>query len=150
MNASHRSSTQARCSGFTPVPSAPGLTIANRTFLAGTPASQLPDWIARLGEAGLADFTDKNQDGVISAAELLVSRDVFEAASLSQSEAEYQQFQLRGVEKAVKALPLERASHLQKIILHWNDGTGHTQTWDNINAASYNPSHGIGSYAEGT
>ena len=52
--------------------------------------------------------------------ELLVSRDVFEAASLSQSEAEYQQFQLRGVEKAVKALPLERASHLQKIILGSN------------------------------
>jgi len=43
--------------------------------LAGTPASQLPDWIARLREAGLADFTDKNQDGVISSAELLVSRD---------------------------------------------------------------------------
>lgn len=43
--------------------------------LAGTPASQLPDWIARLREAGLADFTDKNQDGVVSAAELLVSRD---------------------------------------------------------------------------
>ena len=43
--------------------------------LAGTPASQLPGWIARLAEAGLADFTDKNQDGVISAAELLVSRD---------------------------------------------------------------------------
>jgi len=43
--------------------------------LAGTPASQLPDWIGRLREAGLADFTDKNQDGVISTAELLVSRD---------------------------------------------------------------------------
>ena len=43
--------------------------------LAGTPASQLPDWIGRLREAGLADFTDKNRDGVISTAELLVSRD---------------------------------------------------------------------------
>jgi hypothetical protein len=37
-------------------------------------------------------------------------------------------------------------NHLQKIVLHWNDGADHTQTWDNINASSYNPSHSIGSY----
>jgi cation/acetate symporter len=43
--------------------------------VAGSPASQLPDWIGRLSDAGLADFSDKNGDGVIGAAELLVSRD---------------------------------------------------------------------------
>jgi len=43
--------------------------------VAGSPASQLPDWIGRLSDAGLADFSDKNGDGVIGAAELLISRD---------------------------------------------------------------------------
>ncbi len=43
--------------------------------IAGTPASRLPEWLGRLADAGLVDFTDKNGDGVIGAAELLVARD---------------------------------------------------------------------------
>jgi len=43
--------------------------------VAGSAVSQLPDWIARLHDAGLAEFSDANGDGVIGAAELLVSRD---------------------------------------------------------------------------
>ena len=40
-------------------------------------------------------------------------------------------------------------NHLKKIVLHWNDGSDHTQTWDNINAGSYSPSHSIGSFSGG-
>lgn len=43
--------------------------------VAGTAPSQLPDWIGPLRDAGLADFGDKNADGVIGANELLVLRD---------------------------------------------------------------------------
>ena len=43
--------------------------------VAGSPASQLPDWIDRLRDAGLADFSDSNNDGVIASSELLVIRD---------------------------------------------------------------------------
>ncbi len=39
---------------------------------------------------------------------------------------------------------------LDRIELHWDDGTTHTQTWDSINAASSSPSHGIGPFAAGT
>lgn len=43
--------------------------------IVGTTPAQLPGWISGLRGAGLADFTDQNADGVIGAAELLVSRD---------------------------------------------------------------------------
>lgn len=43
--------------------------------IVGVPPSKLPGWIAGLREAGLADFSDKNGDGVIGASELLISRD---------------------------------------------------------------------------
>ncbi len=43
--------------------------------LVGTPMSRLPGWIGGLRDAGLADISDRNADGVISAAEILVSRD---------------------------------------------------------------------------
>ena len=43
--------------------------------LVGTPLSRLPGWIAGLRDAGLADISDRNGDGVISASEVLVSRD---------------------------------------------------------------------------
>jgi len=43
--------------------------------IVGSTPSQLPGWIAGLRDAGLADFSDSNNDGVISAAEMLVSRD---------------------------------------------------------------------------
>ena len=43
--------------------------------IAGSPASQLPEWIERLRDARLADFSDRNDDGVIGANELLVLRD---------------------------------------------------------------------------
>jgi cation/acetate symporter len=41
----------------------------------GTSISDLPDWIGGLKDAGLAKFTDRNADGLISARELLMSRD---------------------------------------------------------------------------
>lgn len=43
--------------------------------IVGTPISDLPDWIGGLKDAGLANFTDRNADGLISARELLMSRD---------------------------------------------------------------------------
>ena len=43
--------------------------------IVGLTPSELPSWIGSLRNAGLADFTDRNADGVISAAELLISRD---------------------------------------------------------------------------
>lgn len=48
--------------------------------LVGTPASQLPDWVTRLQEGGLADLRDKNGDGVIGATEVLVLRDTITLA----------------------------------------------------------------------
>lgn len=39
-------------------------------------------------------------------------------------------------------------TYLKKIILYWNDGTGHSKTWDNVIATSYSPSHNIGTYSE--
>lgn len=44
----------------------------------------------------------------------------------------------------------EDNNHLQKVVLHWNDGADHTQTWDNIDAGTYNGSRDIGSYGGGT
>lgn len=41
-------------------------------------------------------------------------------------------------------------NHLKKLVLHWNDGTDHTQTWDNINSGSTSKSHNIGSFSSGT
>jgi len=41
-------------------------------------------------------------------------------------------------------------NHLQKLVLHWNDGSDHSQLWDNIDAGTYNGSHDIGSYSGGT
>ncbi len=41
----------------------------------GTPLAGFPGWINGLRDAGLANFTDGNGDGVISAGELLMSRD---------------------------------------------------------------------------
>jgi len=43
--------------------------------IVGVTPSQLPGWIDGLRDAGLANFSDKNGDGVISASELLMSRD---------------------------------------------------------------------------
>ncbi len=43
--------------------------------IVGITPSQLPSWIGSLRNAGLADFTDRNGNGVISAAEMLISRD---------------------------------------------------------------------------
>lgn len=43
--------------------------------IVGTPLADFPGWVNGLRDAGLANFTDKNGDGVISAAELLMSRD---------------------------------------------------------------------------
>ena len=43
--------------------------------IVGTSPSDLPTWIGGLKDAGLANFTDRNGDGVISARELLMSRD---------------------------------------------------------------------------
>lgn len=40
-------------------------------------------------------------------------------------------------------------NHLQKIVLHWDDGTDHEETWDSINASTYSPAHSIGSFAAG-
>ena len=36
-------------------------------------------------------------------------------------------------------------NHLQKTVLHWNDGSAHTKIWDNINASSLNSPYSIGS-----
>lgn len=41
-------------------------------------------------------------------------------------------------------------NHLKKLVLHWNDGTEHTQPWDSINSGSTNKSHNIGSFSSGT
>jgi len=43
--------------------------------IVGVTPSQLPGWIDGLLDAGLANFSDRNGDGVISASELLMSRD---------------------------------------------------------------------------
>ncbi len=43
--------------------------------VAGTAPSQLPEWVARLSDAGLAEILDRNRDGVFAAAEILVSGD---------------------------------------------------------------------------
>lgn len=43
--------------------------------ISGTLASELPDWVAALREAGLASLADRNGDQVISADEMLMSRD---------------------------------------------------------------------------
>lgn len=43
--------------------------------IVGISPSDLPAWIGGLKDAGLANFTDRNGDGVISARELLMSRD---------------------------------------------------------------------------
>ncbi len=43
--------------------------------IVGATPSQLPGWIGGLRDAGLANFSDRNGDGIISAAELLISRD---------------------------------------------------------------------------
>lgn len=43
--------------------------------IAGVAPSQLPGWVGGLRDAGLAIFTDQNKDGVLSASELLISRD---------------------------------------------------------------------------
>ncbi|MDA7946781.1 MAG: VC_2705 family sodium/solute symporter [Hyphomicrobiaceae bacterium] len=43
--------------------------------IVGLSPSELPGWIGSLKNAGLADFTDRNGNGVISASELLISRD---------------------------------------------------------------------------
>jgi cation/acetate symporter len=43
--------------------------------IVGTSPADLPSWISGLKDAGLADFSDRNGDGVISARELLMSRD---------------------------------------------------------------------------
>lgn len=43
--------------------------------IVGTAPSDLPGWIGGLRDAGLADFADRNGDGVIGVAELLISRD---------------------------------------------------------------------------
>lgn len=40
-------------------------------------------------------------------------------------------------------------NHLKKLVLHWNDGTEHTQTWDNINSSSIVESYNIGSFSSG-
>lgn len=43
--------------------------------IVGVTPSQLPGWIDGLRDAGLANFSDRNGDGLISASELLMSRD---------------------------------------------------------------------------
>ena len=43
--------------------------------IVGTSVADLPGWVNGLRNAGLADISDSNGDGVISAAELLISRD---------------------------------------------------------------------------
>jgi len=43
--------------------------------IVATSAAEMPGWINSLRGAGLADFADRNSDGAISAAELLISRD---------------------------------------------------------------------------
>ena len=43
--------------------------------IVGVAPDQLPGWISGLRDAGLADFSDRNNDGLISASELLMSRD---------------------------------------------------------------------------
>ena len=43
--------------------------------IVGIAPSQLPGWISGLSDAGLANFSDKNGDGVISVSELFISRD---------------------------------------------------------------------------
>jgi cation/acetate symporter len=43
--------------------------------IVGATPSQLPGWIDGLKDAGLANFSDKNGDGLIGASELLMSRD---------------------------------------------------------------------------
>jgi cation/acetate symporter len=43
--------------------------------IVGVTPSQLPSWINGLRDAGLANFSDRNGDGLISASELLMSRD---------------------------------------------------------------------------
>ncbi len=36
-------------------------------------------------------------------------------------------------------------NHLQKVVLHWDDGSAHSRTWDNIDASSFSRAHSIGS-----
>jgi len=48
------------------------LTLAQIT---GVGAGEMPSWINSLRGAGLADFSDRNSDGVLAASELLISRD---------------------------------------------------------------------------
>ena len=43
--------------------------------IVGISPADMPDWISGLRGAGLADFTDRNKDGAIGVAELLISRD---------------------------------------------------------------------------
>jgi cation/acetate symporter len=43
--------------------------------MAGALPTQLPDWTGGLEDAGLADFDDRDGDGRIGAAEMLISRD---------------------------------------------------------------------------
>lgn len=38
-------------------------------------------------------------------------------------------------------------NHLKKVTVHWNDGTWHENSWDNINASSWNGSQSVGSSA---
>lgn len=40
-------------------------------------------------------------------------------------------------------------NHLKRIALHWNDGSDHTRSWDNINSGSCNYSHSIVSSPSG-
>jgi hypothetical protein len=40
-------------------------------------------------------------------------------------------------------------TYLKKVVIYWNDGSPHNQTWDNIYSSSYTPSQNIGSYSAG-
>ena len=41
-------------------------------------------------------------------------------------------------------------NHLDKVTLHWNDGTDHPNTWDGINSGSFDMSYNIGSFEDDT
>jgi hypothetical protein len=40
-------------------------------------------------------------------------------------------------------------TYLKDVVVHWNDGSEHTNTWSNVIASSLNQSENIGPYADG-
>lgn len=55
-----------------------------------------------------------------------------------------------GGENVNVAVSVTDNNHLQRVVLHWNDGSNRSKTWDNINSGSFTTTHAIGAFVSGS